>query len=319
MSEADPGTPSPNPFPTAVLGPGGVGGTLAARLAQAGVSVTCVARRATAEAIRRNGLVLDLPGNNTVTARLEACERLTRPVALLIIATKAGGLVPALERVDPGAVRDAVVLPLLNGLEHMDVLRARWGGRVAAGSIRIEAFSRSPGHVVQASPFAVVRMAAEREPAQGRLGRVVAVLRAAGIEAHVAASEKGVLWDKLARLAPLACATALARSPVGALRADPAWRSRLDRALHETCAVAAADGAPQSSDDHWRVIDAMPASLTTSLARDLDTGRPSELDAIVGAVVRAARRLDIPCPGMKEWLDRLAPGAENPRCPPPLP
>jgi 2-dehydropantoate 2-reductase len=117
------------------------------------------------------------------------------------------------------------------------------------------------------------------------------------------------VWEKVARLAPLAAATALTQRPVGDLRDDPEWRARLESAIAEACAVAAAEDVDLDPADQWKIIDAMPADLTTSTARDVAAGRPSELDAITGSVVRAGRMLDVPTP----TLDRLLEAAEE-RC-----
>jgi 2-dehydropantoate 2-reductase len=83
---------------------------------------------------------------------------------------------------------------------------------------------------------------------------------------------------------------------VGELRKDAEWRPRLERALGEACAVAAADGVPLNAGEQWAIIDAMPADLTPSAAQDVAAGRRSELDSIVGAVLRAGARFEVPCP-----------------------
>jgi 2-dehydropantoate 2-reductase len=120
-------------------------------------------------------------------------------------------------------------------------------------------------------------------------------------------SELEVLWQKLARQAPVAAATSLAQRPIGELRNDPEWRLRLRGAVDETCAVAARDGVPLTAAAQWEIIDAMPPDLTSSTARDVAAGRPSELDAITGAAVRAGRRLGVPMP----TLERLLAEAED--------
>ena len=117
-----------------VLGPGAVGGSLAVRLANAGVHVVCIAHPESAGLIALAGLVVE-SREGTASARVEVVERLAKPVDLLLVTVKAPALEDAIERVEPGAVVDGVVVPLLNGLEHMDLLRARFDGRVAAGSI----------------------------------------------------------------------------------------------------------------------------------------------------------------------------------------
>ena len=279
-----------------VLGVGAVGGALAVRLSLAGHRVICLARVETAAAIAREGLVLEWAGQ-TLRVRPEAAERLAEPVDLLLVAVKAPDLDAALDRVESPPT---VVLPLLNGLEHVEVIRARLGRRVAAGSIgRFEAYRDGPARIVQTTESAVVTMASA-DLSRDDLERAAAILESAGIEVRIGESEKAVLWEKAARLAPLAALTAAAQRPVGELRDDPALRA----AVEEASAVAAANGAPTAPAAQWAIIDAMAGSLTTSTARDVAAGRPSELDAIVGAVVRAGRRLGVPCPTLEELLER---------------
>ena len=272
----------------AVLGPGAVGGMLAVRLAQAGVDVVCVATPSTAAAIASEGLSLR-QGGGKLTTRPRAVTGLDEPADLLVIAVKAPALEDALDR-----VTGSLVLPILNGLEHMDLIRARLAGRVAAGSVaRFEAYRESATRIVQTTPGAVLTVSS-REAAE--------LLEPTGIDLRVVAHERTVLWEKLARLAPLAAATAATQRPVGELRSDPEWRSRLEDALSEACAVAAADGVDLTPREEWEIIGAMPHELTTSTARDVAAGRPSELDAITGAVVRAGLRLGIPTPTLAGLL-----------------
>ena len=152
---------------------------------------------------------------------------------------------------------------------------------------------------MQTTPAPVVTVASADGAAE--------LLRAAGFEVRVGESERAVLWAKLARLAPLAAATAVTQRSLGELRADPHWRTTLAAAVEEACAVAAADGVDLNPAAQWEILDTMPASVTTSTARDAANGRPTELDAIMGAVVRAAKRLDVPAP----TLERLLTDAEE--------
>jgi 2-dehydropantoate 2-reductase len=289
----------------AVLGPGAVGGALAVRLAQAGERVVCVGRPSSIEAIRADGLTLEAP-DGTFTARPEVTELLSQPVGLLLVAVKAPALAEALERVEVFAVADGVVLPLLNGLEHVDTIRRRLGPRVAAGSVsRFEGYRDGATRIVQATPLPPVVTAASEDVAHEELAQALEPLRAAGIDVVVADDERAVLWEKAARLGPLAAVTALTGKPVGDLRTDPEWRATLEAAIGEACAVAAADGIELAPADHWEIIDAMPASLTTSTARDVAAGRASELDAIAGSIVRAGRRLGVETPVLEGLLERL--------------
>lgn len=287
----------------AVLGPGAVGGALAVRLANAGVRTTCVAHPEAVGIIALSGIVVETP-SGTLSARLAATERLSAPVALLLVTVKAPMLGEALERVAPDVVSEGVVVPLLNGLEHMDVLRRRFGGRVAAGTIsQYQAYRVGRVQIVESTPHPVVTMASD-SLARGEVERTADLLRLAGIDVRVGQSEKRVLWHKLARIAPLAAATSASRRTVGELRADPGWRARLEHALVETCRVAEADGVPVGFAEQWKIVERMADSTTTSAARDVAAGQRSELDAIVGSVLRVAERHGIPCPTLTGLAER---------------
>ena len=130
----------------------------------------------------------------------------------------------------------------------------------------------------------------------------VELLRRTGADVRVNGSEAAVLWHKLARQAPVAAATAATQRPIGELRGDSEWRLRLEQAIRETCAVAAADGVSLEPEVQWEIIESMPALLTSSTARDIAAGRPSELDAITGAAVRASHRVGVPAPVLEQLL-----------------
>ena len=286
----------------AILGPGAVGGSLAVCLSAAGIGVVCVGPPESVATIRSNGLRLDAP-RGSVSARPDVTDLLDLPVSLLIVAVKAPALAVALERVEAFAVSDGVALSLLNGLEHAETIRRRLGPRVAVGSIsRLEAYRRSPTRIVMTTPSPLVTVASDDVTA-GELEGAVEPLRRAGFEVAVAADERAVLWDKAARLGPLAAVTAKTQRTVGELRDDPEWHRTLAAAIEEACAVAAADGVHVTPSAQWEIIDAMPETLTTSTARDVARGRVSELDATAGAIVRAGRRLHVPTPVLEELLE----------------
>ena len=283
----------------AILGPGAVGGSLAVRLANAGVQVVCVAHAEAVGLIALAGLVVESP-EGTLTARVEATEHLAKPVDLLLVTVKAPALEDAIERVDPSAVSEGVVVSLLNGLEHMDVLRARFDGRVAAGSIsHFQAYRAGRVQIVEATLAPVITMASE-SLSRSRLEQAADMLRRARIDVRVGENERRVLWHKLARIAPLAAVTAVSGRPVGELRDDPKWRSKLEGGIVEACAVAEADGVSLRPAAQWAIIDEMADETTTSAARDVAAGRRSELDALLGGVLRAAERLDVACPTLTE-------------------
>jgi len=290
----------------AVLGAGGVGGFVAAALARSGADVVVVARPQTAAALdETDGFrVSSRALGDEFTARPRVATELRDPVDVLFVATKATGLADALERVQatPG-----LVVPLLNGVEHLEVLRARFGAEhVAAAVIRIESDRPSAGVIVQTSPGARVDMAAARPSPAAALAGAAELLRGAAIEARIGDSEAQVMWSKLARLCALALTTSASDRPIGYVRADPRWRSALEGAVSETVAVANADGAGLAAADTLAELDGAHAELGSSMQRDIAAGRPTELDAIAGAVVRAGHRHGLRCPTVQWLAERVA-------------
>jgi 2-dehydropantoate 2-reductase len=169
----------------------------------------------------------------------------------------------------------------------------------------VSASSPEPGFVVQETATEGTVAAASRDVDRERLAAALAPL-AAGVEVLVRDDEREVLWEKAARLAVLAAATVASNRPVGALRDDPAWSARMRAALAEAVAVSAAEGISLDAVAQWGIIAAMPSALQTSAARDAAAGRPTELDAITGSVVRAGARLGVPTPALAALLQEAA-------------
>jgi 2-dehydropantoate 2-reductase len=114
------------------------------------------------------------------------------------------------------------------------------------------------------------------------------------------------MWSKLARLCALALTTSASDHPIGHVRTDPRWRTALEGAVNETVAVANADGADLNAGDTLAELDAAHAELGSSMRRDIAAGRPTELDAIAGAVLRAGRRHGVRCPTVQWLAERVA-------------
>ena len=285
----------------AVLGPGGVGGFVAGALSHAGSDVTLITRPQTAAAIAASGLHVTSTLLGEFDAPVPAVDTMAATVDCLIVATKAAGLDDALQRVAPGA--PALVIPLLNGVEHLETLRARFGSeRVAAAVIRVESDRPRPGVIVQSSPGARIDIADSRPPATEPVAPALAAeLRAAGLDVRLGAPEPEVMWSKLARLCALALTTTASDRPIGFVRTDPRWRSALTNAVTETVAVAIAEGGRLDAADTIAELDAAHPELGSSMQRDLRGGRASELDAIAGAVLRAGARHELRCPTV-QWL-----------------
>ncbi len=304
--------------PVVVVGPGAVGGLLAALMWRAGIDVTCVASPRSADILASEGLRLKSAAFGDFFARPRVVERLTdeRP-GVVFVATKAPQLDTAMKALDPCLLEQAIIVPLLNGFEHLARLRRRFGPRVAAGTIgRVEVYRRSPSHVVHTTPGARIEVASDGDVGRSRLNAVTALLNHAGMDAVVLDSEAAVMWGKLVRLSAIACATAASGMPVGRVRINLHWRRLLEGAVQEAAQVAAAEGLRVDPSEVMRQIDSLPDALETSLQRDVLAGRTGELDAVAGAIVRAGARHGIDCPtinGLVEQVTARAARAAGPR------
>ncbi len=290
----------------AVLGPGGVGGLIAGALSRAGSDVIVLARESTAEVIAARGLHVRSVLFGEFVAHPPAVATLREPVDVLIVATKAAGLQAALARVqrDPG-----LVLPLLNGLDHLQLLRRRFGvDSVLAGAIRVEADRPAPGEIVHTSPFLLVDMAARRARCGPALQQLADELKRAGLSVRLGypiteRSEADVMWSKLVRLNALACMTSAYDMLLGEIRSTPALRAELVAAIEEAAAVAQVEGADEvNAEAAIAELDRAHETLGSSMQRDIAAGREPELDAIPGAVLRAAARHGLSCPTIERLV-----------------
>jgi 2-dehydropantoate 2-reductase len=291
----------------AVLGPGAVGGTFAVQFLIADYRTICVAPPATVQLMGFSGISLETSGSPPHVGRPVVTEHLSVPVELLLVSVRPDQLQDAIERVDSAVVAEGVVLPLLNGLEHMDALRERFPGRVAAGALsRFDAYRVGRMQIVRKTPMALVTMGSD-ELSRQELERAGHILERAGIDVEIDDDERRILWRKAVRLAVLAPATVITGRTVGALRSDYEWRSRMEEAVAEACAVAAADGVSLMPSAQWTRITEMDTDVTTSVARDVRNGsRAREIDAITGAVLRAGERLGVPCPVLSELASQAS-------------
>ncbi|MFG2933282.1 ketopantoate reductase family protein [Streptomyces achromogenes] len=272
----------------AVLGPGGVGGLIGALLARDGHRVICLAGEPTAAALRQGGLRVESAQYGDFTTAVEADTRLREAVDAVFVTVKQTSLDEALDRVPAPALGNAVVIPLLNGLDHLRLLRERYPvAEVAAGTIKVEATRIAPGRINHTSPFADLELAAP-------LDEFAEQLRHAGLGVTLRSDETAMLWDKLAFLAPFALLTTRHRADVGTVRSDR--RPELLAVLDEITAVARAAGAQVSTETVLSFFDRVPDTMRSSMQRDAEAGRPLEVDAIGGAVLRAgaAHRVETP-------------------------
>ena len=298
-----------NPLRIAVLGPGGVGGLLAATLAHSGHDVVCIAGESTAGILREKGIRVSSTrfGELAVTVRAET--HLREPVDLCLIAVKHTTLPDAFDRVDPAALQDALIVPFLNGCEHPALLRNRYGAdRVAPATIRVESTRLAPGVIEHSSAFADIELASDTA-SQSRLAETALVFADAGFAVRVREDETSMLWAKLSLIAPLSLMTTRYGLTVGQLRSE--HPDELYAVAEEVVSVARANGAQVDLVDVVRLHRAFPETTKSSMQRDAEAGRPVELDAIGGTILRAAALRDVPVPTLTRIIANLAVRREN--------
>ncbi|GAB3213059.1 ketopantoate reductase family protein [Marinactinospora endophytica] len=278
----------------AVLGPGGVGGLLAGLLAHAGHRVTVVAQEQTASRLASAGLRVRSRLFGDFTTPIRAVPVLEERPDVLVVAPKATALDAALDRVPATLVHDALVVPLLNGIEHVTSLRTRWSAaHVVAASIRVESTRVAPGEISQTSPFAAMELARSGVPA-ARVEGLAALLADLGLDVGIGDDEGVTLWSKFHFLLPTALVCTHAGQPIGEVRG--ARRSDLAAVAREVAAVAERHGIRLDTDGVLGMMDAVPAATKPSMLRDREAGRPMELDALGGALLRAARQVGVETP-----------------------
>ena len=267
----------------AVLGAGAIGGLVGTAVASLGEDVTVLVRPERLPGYPANLAVERLSGAITAPARVAAT--LANPVDVLWVATKTYQLETALH-----AVRSLprCIVPLLNGVDHVEVLRAHFGrDRVLPATIAVEAERVGPGRFMQRSPFVNLNLAASGEPL---MGAIVARLRDLGFTCGFIQNEQTLLWSKLCFLGPFALVTSASDMNKGEIYADAEWKHKLISAMAEACAVAKASRAEVDPAQIQAIFDGLPSGIRSSMQKDLASRRQLELDAIGGSMVRGGQR-----------------------------
>lgn len=283
-----------NELTVAVLGPGGVGGLLAALLSRTGHRVICLSGEKTADALRTDGIRVRSARFGDFTAPVEAETELREPVDACLVTVKHTALDAALARVPAPVLSGGLLVPFLNGVEHPAALRARYRpDRVAPAVIRVESTRVAPGVIEHGSPFAEIDLTGTDVP-RPRLDALAEAFAAAGPATRVLEDETAALWAKMSFLAPFALLTTRYGLPLGDVRTQ--HRDELTALVEETAAISQACGGPADPAQALARYDAFPPSMKSSMQRDAEAGRPLELQAIGGALLRAAERHGVPAP-----------------------
>ena len=284
-----------------IIGAGGVGGLTAGFLARAGHDVALVARGEALEAIRARGLQIDSE-LGVFTSRVDAAASPAElaPVDAVLVAVKTWQLPDVVAQIAPMLGPATYVVPLENGVDAADqCVDALGPDRVVGGLCRMLSWIAAPGtikHVGGAPRFTFGKW---QSPIDGKIDLLVRALEEAGLEVDVAADFPAALWEKFLFIASFGGVGALTRSTAGELRAIPQTRRLLTLACEEIRAIALSKRIGITDDIVLRTmhyIDTLPETATASLQRDVVAGRPSEIDALSGAVARIGAELGAPVP-----------------------
>ncbi len=285
-----------------VLGAGGIGGYYGLRLAEAGADVTFLVRERRAAQLDRDGLVVVSKGAETrrvIPHRLAGSP--AEPADLVLLACKAYDLDAALADIAPAVGAGTAILPLLNGLAHMDALDARFGAaRVLGGAAYIAVTLGADGIIRHTSPGDTIIFGARDGAAAPQVEALAALLARTSVEARASEAILQDLWEKWVMLAAGAALTCLMRGTVGEIMATDAGRAIAEAMIAECRAIAGAAGhAPRaaSAERTQRMLTDPSSRWAASMMRDLDAGAPRlETEAILGDLIRRGAAAGIGTP-----------------------
>lgn len=297
-----------------VAGTGGVGGYYGARLQQAGHDVWFMARGPNLQALRQRGLQVRSDHGDLQLPSVRAVEtgREAGPVDAVLFCVKTYDNAPAADAAAGAVGPGTVVCSLQNGVENEEFLRRRFPEAVIlGGTARIEAFLEEPGVVVQRGGFTDVTVGAFDSGDRPAAEALAGAFQGTPVQASVVEDITRELWLKLLIIAGIGGVTAYCRCTIGEIRQDEGLLELMARAMKEVREVAAArgielaEGAPQAT--MAAVRTALKPEGKSSMCRDVEAGKPLEVEAINGAVVRFGEEAGIETPANREITERLLP------------
>jgi 2-dehydropantoate 2-reductase len=285
-----------------IFGTGGVGGYFGGRLARAGEDVVFIARGEHLRAISASGLRVDSSDGDFVIYPAKATNDVGEigEVDLVILGVKAWQVPEAARAIKPIVGANTTVLPLQNGVEAVSQLVNELGaGNVIGGLCRIVSYVVGPGHIRHAGfePSIIIGELDNRHT--DRIARIEQVFKHADLNISIANDIQVALWTKFLFIASFSGVGAMANAPAGVLRSDPKWRAQMLSAMNEIYTLSHARGIklpPDSIDRVMSSVDGLPEDATSSMQRDIAAGKPSELEAQNGAIVRMAREVGVEVP-----------------------
>lgn len=297
-----------------IFGTGGVGGYFGGRLAQAGQNVTFIARGPHLQAIKKDGLRVDSIGGDFILQPAKATDdpNSIGRADLILLAVKAWQLEDALAQMNPLVGGQTSILPLLNGMEHMDKLLAAYNRKnVLGGLCRISVFVAAPGIIRHVGVQPYIGFGELDNAKSERIGAIHQMFSALdGILTEVPADIHITMWEKFVFISGTSGVGAYTRQPIGGYRDDPEARQMLIDAMNETASVARARGVNLSEslvEETMKRIDNLPHAMLASMQKDMMEGRPSELNEQTGAVIRLGRSVGVPTPTHEKLFAALLP------------
>jgi 2-dehydropantoate 2-reductase len=296
----------------AIVGSGGVGGYFGGRLAFTGTDVTFVARGAHLEALRSRGLRIASPGGNIHVPRVQATDNpgSIGPVDIVFFTVKLYDTASALQLLPPLIGPETLVIPFQNGVDSVDVLTNAVGrSHVAGGTTYVAAVIEEPG-VIRHTAMERLLFGAVNGESPAILHELHDACNRAGFDATLSDRIVVEIWGKFVRLTAFSGMTAVTRSPIGVIRADPELREMLEAALDESIAVARAKQVPLPATtfaDAMTGVAGLPPHARSSMLEDLERGRRLELPWLSGAVSRIADEVGVRVPTHRLIVTLLRP------------
>ena len=288
-----------------VIGAGATGGYFGGRLSEAGRDVAFLVRPRRAEQIARHGLRIEsMHGNAELRPRTVMADGLDAPHDLVLLAVKAHALDGAMDDLAPALGPETAILPVLNGMRHLDRLAVRFGPeRVLGGVAQIPASLGPEGRVrhlgrVHGLTFGEVAGGGASE----RVRAIAALCEGARFDARASGAIVQEMWEKWVMLAALAGMTCLMRASVGDILAAPGGREALLALLAECRAVAEGAGhapRPAAVEAATAMLTEEGSPLTASMLRDIEGGGPTEGEHVLGDMAERAERAGVPTPVLK--------------------
>ncbi len=297
----------------AIMGAGGVGGYYGGLLAAAGQEVTFIARGAHLQALREKGLhVKSVHGDFTVSpAKATDHADEIGPVELVLVATKTYHTDEAAQAIKPLLGANTAVISLQNGIDAAERIGSAVGmEHVLGGATWLSAAIEAPGRIGQYSQFRRIALGEMDGRITPRAEAIASVLGTTPVVIELVPNIKQVLWTKFVFIAAISAVGGLTRVAIGEYRQVPEAREALAEAMAEVAAVAKASGVSLDPDIVAKTlafIDASAPDIRPSMQRDLEAGRMSELESLIGVVVRLGQELGVPTPVMRFAYTLLKP------------